>query len=483
MIKIITSEKVDTSPFSGKMTISDFLHGQGTDFAHPCGGKGTCGKCTVKVSGNISLPDATEKKYLSSAQLKNGLRLACRAKILGDCVIDCRKDDSDIVGITEGFMPDFRCLPLTGERECYGAAVDIGTTTVALYVYKLPECILVYSACQKNLQASYGADVISRIEYAMQNGCYALTNVICTQLKKMVAECGYNPEYFVITGNTVMLHLLCGIDPSPMGRLPYEPKSLFGYELNNVFLPSCISAFVGADITCAVVASGMIKENNSVLIDIGTNGEIVYNENGRLLCCSTAAGPALEGAGISQGIPAVSGAINKVYIVNGRIEFTTINGAPPIGICGSGIIDAVACLLECGYIDESGYLEEKLEISNSGVYITPEDIRGVQLAKAAIRGGMETLCPDAEKISTIYLAGGFGSYLDINSCVKIGLLPKNAAEKTVVIGNAAGAGASMLLMSRECVEESKKIAEKSETVDLATNSVFFDNYVKYMLFD
>ncbi len=483
MIKIITSEKVNTVPFIGEMTISDLLLGQGIDFAHPCAGKGICGKCVVRATGNLSAPDETEKKHLSTSHLNGGQRLACRTKIHGDCVIDCRKGESDIYGITEGVFSDFNRLPLTGERDCYGAAVDIGTTTVAIYIFKLPECASVYSNCKKNRQTAYGADVISRIEYSMKNGHGALTQTIVAQIEEMIAESGYKPEYFVVTGNTVMLHLLCGIDPSSMGQAPYTPTSLFGYEKNNTYLPECISAFVGADITCAVVASGMLNKNHSLLIDIGTNGEIVYNDNGRLLCCSTAAGPALEGAGISQGMPATSGAINKVYTADGKLEFTTIGGAEPVGICGSGIVDAVACLLETGYIDESGYIEEKVEIANSGVFITPEDIRAVQLAKAAIRAGIETVCNNTQNISAIYLAGGFGSYLDIKNCIRTGLLPENAFGKTVALGNAAGTGASMLLMSRECLEKAKIIAEKSETADLATSSEFFDNYVKYMLFD
>jgi uncharacterized 2Fe-2S/4Fe-4S cluster protein (DUF4445 family) len=251
-------------------------------------------------------------------------------------------------------------------------------------------------------------------------------------------------------------------------------------------LAPCISAYVGADITTAILASDMEKDSCSLLIDVGTNGEMAIWKDGRFACCSTAAGPAFEGAGISQGTMAIQGAISEVWVENGTVKYKTIGDATPVGVCGTGLLDAVACMLDLEVIDPSGYLEEDWEIGNSGIFITAEDVRQVQLAKAAICAGIETLADTCgvgcDQIEKVYLAGGFGSYLRPESCGKIGMIPEVLVDKIQVIGNGAGIGASMILQSTECLSHAERIAADAESVELSASEVFMDKYMERMFF-
>jgi len=289
-----------------------------------------------------------------------------------------------------------------------------------------------------------------------------------------------------VTGNTTMLHFLTGLDASGIAVAPFTPKSLFGEWYDNIYTPKCISSYVGADITCAIIASGMMNDKISFLVDIGTNGEMAVFKDGELICCSTAAGPAFEGANISAGMLGTEGAINKVYIEDGRLCYTTIGDKKAVGICGTGLIDAVGCMLELGVLDESGYLEDDFEIGTSGIFITPGDIRQLQLAKSAIRAGIDTLLHKCsvtpDELDCFYIAGGFGSFIDKNSAAKIGLIPKEAIDKVKVIGNGAGQGACMLLLNRDMIKSSEEIAKNAKTVELSSDEFFMNSYMDNMFF-
>ena len=301
------------------------------------------------------------------------------------------------------------------------------------------------------------------------------------------------PRARVITGNTAMLHFLTASDPSPMAAAPFLIKRPFGERIVKdgvtTYLPRCISAFIGADITAALLASGLCHETGktALLMDIGTNGEMALLHQGKLICCSTAAGPALEGAGISCGAMAVEGAIDRVDVRDGALHCHLIGKAqdiPAVGLCGTGLIDAVAALLEIEELDETGYMEEDADIGTCT--LTRADIRQVQLAKAAIRAGLETLLHTAgityDTIDEVALAGGFGSYLHPESCAAIGLIPKELVGKIRVLGNAAGSGAAMMLLSGEERAFSEQIAQNAEVIDLSTNPVFMQRYVDEMYF-
>ncbi len=471
------------------MCLSSLLEREGIFIPMPCGGVGKCGKCRVFASGMLSDMGETEREALGADEIASGVRLACLAEICGDCEIAVSQNGA-ISGVSRGIIGNFAKNPISGDKDCYGAAVDIGTTTVAAYLVKLPECVICESVCVANPQSRFGADVISRIRYCTENGMEAVRDSIRECVSVLISGFNRPIESVVITGNTTMLHIYNGLDPSSLAAVPFTPKSLFGSREESVYYPQCISAYVGADITCALLASGIVptKEGGktSLIVDIGTNGEMAICRDGRIIAAATAAGPAFEGAGIVNGTPAVNGAINHVKYANGELTYTTVGDAAPCGICGSGLVDAVAAMLELGIIDESGYLCEPYELGSSGVKMYPADIRELQLAKSAIRSGIDTLIHESgiqiSDIDNFYIAGGFGSYLDPKSCAKIGLLPERLAEIALPIGNGAGMGAVMLLCDASLEESVCRAASSAELCELSTSPYFMEKYIDNMMF-
>ncbi|MBQ8821855.1 MAG: DUF4445 domain-containing protein, partial [Lachnospiraceae bacterium] len=381
-----------TMEFHRDILLWDALAEMGYVLGRPCGGRGVCGRCEVIANGE---PVRTCVTYLEE-----------------DMVIEELPLSEEMEVMTEG-----KAVVPSGDvtvKNGYGLAVDIGTTTIAAYLYKFPEGEPVRTSCCVNPQVRYGADIVTRMEYALNGGAGDLQSCLQKKIDELTGD--FKIDKYVITGNTTMLHLLMGKSLKGMACAPYMPESLFGKWYGKRYLPPCISAFIGADITCAVLASGMLEKKTALLVDIGTNGEMVLYKDGKLICCSAAAGPAFEGAEISQGMCAERGAINRVYWEDNGTRYTTIGGAMPRGICGSGLVDAIAVMLEEGTLDDTVYLEEPYEIGDSKVFITPEDVRQLQLAKAAIRAGLETLLQEAgcsyEELECFYIAGGFGSYID-----------------------------------------------------------------------
>ncbi len=409
-----------------------------------------------------------------------------------------------------------RDLP-KADGEGYALAIDIGTTTVVAYLCDMKDSKIITTVSRINAQVPFGLDVISRIKYCMDHddGLEAQHEAVASQLNAFldIAEkAGYGRTDItrvVIAGNTTMEHLFTKEDPTGMGVIPFAPASLFGRHYapqqlginldTDIYIAPCVSAFVGGDITAAVLASGMHeKEGLSLLIDIGTNGEIVLGGKDGFFTTSTAAGPAFEGAQIQFGSGGVAGAINKVYPLQGKIAYDTINDEPAMGICGSGLIDAVAVMLDTGVLDETGrivkehplYSEYKGEpafaIEEGKIYITQKDIRMLQPAKSAIAAGVRTLLKQAGKtvddIQTVYLAGGFGNYMDRESALKIGLLPPLPLERIVPIGNAAGTGALLAALRKDNIEQIMRIRDMCTAVDLATDAYFMEQYVEHMYF-
>ena len=289
-----------------------------------------------------------------------------------------------------------------------------------------------------------------------------------------------------------MLYLLCGFDPTALSRAPFLADHLFDTEITLPFLdtpaylPPCMNAFVGADITCAVLASGMCDSTQTTLLcDIGTNGEMALWKNGALYVTSTAAGPAFEGAGIVCGCGSVAGAIDRVWVENGEIRFHTMEDAPAAGICGSGVIDAVAAGLETEQIDESGAMDEPMPFEKD-IALYPQDVRAVQLAKAAIAAGIDTLLEishtSPDEIKTFYIAGGFGSHLNMDSAAAIGLLPRELTDRTHILGNAALSGAAMTLTGNTVRTRLAQIAAAAEHINLGGDSRFSNHYINRMIF-
>lgn len=483
-VQIKTESDTYQKEYDSPVLVSRALADAGLSVPMPCGGRGTCGKCRVRVSGAVSPAGPEELEHLTEQERTEGVRLACRSYATGDCTIYFSTDRGQIQGVTEGSAARFTAD--TGQAG-YGAAVDIGTTTVAAYLYSLRDGVCKKAVCRENVQTAYGADVIARIEYASRGGLAELSEKIREQISDIIkTEFALPIQKLVITGNTTMLHLLAGLDPQSLAVAPFTPVSLFGKWRDNVYLPRCVSAYVGADITCAILASGMCGGRAALLVDIGTNGEMALWHEGRLLCCSTAAGPAFEGALISQGMSALPGAISRVWTEAGTLRYETVAGAAPAGICGSGLVDAAACMLELGAMDETGYLEEDFPIGDSGVKITAQDVRQLQLAKSAIRAGLETLLAESglstEQIEHFYIAGGFGKYIDLENAAKIGLISPSLTGKASALGNAAGAGASMILLSADALAESERIAQMAEVAELSNSPIFMEKYMEYMMF-
>lgn len=473
--------------FTAPMPLDGALEQAGFAIPRPCGGRGVCGKCAVTLEGAVSEPNEAEQKA--------GTRLSCQAVLLGDARVhlaDTRKTEQiEVRGIDTPVALD----PMDGRL---GAAVDIGTTTLALKLYDLHTGAALGEAAMLNPQTSVAADVMGRISAAMDGQLekmrQQIVDAIASLLTAACKEAG-QPESavdkLVLTGNTTMLYLLTGRDPECLSHAPFKADTLFGnWDTvlgRDTYLPACMNAFVGADITCAVLASGMTESSaTSLLCDIGTNGEIALWKEGKLYVTSTAAGPAFEGAGISCGCSSIRGAIDKVWVENGAVRAHTIGEAPAVGICGSGLIDAIAAFLAIEEIDETGAIESDDLPLRDGVALEPRDVRAVQLAKAAIAAGIETLMESAgtscNEIGTLYIAGGFGSHLNVASAAAIGLIPQELAEKVKVIGNASLSGSIRLLLNRDSVAAAEAIADNSSHVNLGGNPRFNEHYMDQMFF-
>lgn len=463
-VSIQTDRNKLSFTYEKPVSASKVLEDAGLFLAHPCGGRGICKKCSILIN--------------------NAEALACKTILTADAEIQYHEVKEKIQASPLKETQTTQKHPLLDSG--HAAAIDIGTTTIAVYIYRFPEGKLVHSCCVANPQRHFGADVISRIQ-AYQNGnAMQLSNCVEEILRNATKD--FSIDLSVICGNTAMLHLLTGQDPSGMAIAPYKADNLFGqWDNQKRYLVNCISAYVGADITAAILASSMNQHQTALLVDIGTNGEMVLKHKDKFFCCSTAAGPCFEGAGISCGIPAVPGAIDHVFWKNGKIEYTTIDRAPAAGICGSGLVDAIAVLLQAGIIDETGYMENDFYFRDSNVFLSCEDIRKFQLAKSAIRSGIDTLLHQeniqSEEIEIFEIAGGFGSYLNIESSAITGMIPKSLTSKASPIGNAAGAGCAMILRDSELLEDCKRIASYAKTISLADSTYFSERYVENMMFE
>lgn len=467
--------------FEGTPLLRDVLVESGFYVLEPCGGRGVCGKCRARISGNVSEPNERESNL--------NCRLVCQARLLGDAEVELLDNEEAFISVEAGACLN---LPTISPDWKYGAAVDIGTTTVVLKLFdNKGECV--GEASSLNPQRAFSADVIGRIAEAVDGKGEILkrliTECVHTLLEnacKTAAISLNDVEKIVVTGNTAMLYLYTGRSPESISVSPFKADTLFGeHYTDKIYIPPCMDAFVGADVTCAVMASRMCEEDCvSLLCDIGTNGEIALYKNGVLYVTSAAAGPAFEGAEISCGCGHISGAVERVTVENGAIRAYTTDGTRAVGVCGSGLISAVAAFLELGYIDKSGYAERELKLSANGgdVILTQDDIRAVQLAKSAIVSAIELLLSstetDACDIKTLYLSGGFGNKLDLASAVRIGLLPKELADKDVLLGNAALSGAIELLFDDAKIQTAESIARRAKHITLSDNEDFYTAFIK-----
>ncbi len=514
-ITVIDRNESSVKEYAEKILLADAVREMGYTIDMPCNAKGICGKCLIRASGAISQKSEQEAGLLPE---DDDFRLACLTYALGDVEVNLTPLAETKV-LTDGILPEFNKKPIANN---YGFAVDIGTTTVASYLYDLGRSEVISKRSFKNPQRIFGADVISRIEEALENSADKLSELIVSELEQDFSEMceevkidKSDVEVAVIAGNTTMMYLMLKEDVKPLSAAPFEINrflgetiksdelSFKGFDNCKVYIPKTISAFVGVDITAAILSSRIDdKEKPCILVDIGTNGEMALNHNGKLFCCSTAAGPAFEGAGITMGSAAVAGAVNKVSLIGNKIKYTTIDNQVATGICGSGIIDMLAVIVKANLVDETGLIDEEnteyseyiceyngetaIRVGDSEVYVTQQDIRELQLSKSAICAGIYSLINAAniecEDVETLYLAGGFGSFINIESAACIGLVPGELRDKSQALGNAAAMGAIMILLSESECKKSTQIAEKAEVLDLSTSSYFMNKYVECMMF-
>ncbi len=568
------------------------LQKSGFSISASCGGKGLCGKCKVKITAGDSTITSQEQKLLSREELNQGIRLACLVDIEADLTVELPTEQKAEI-VTEGLerkvnlaprMKKFCISPaeptIEDQRDYltriydqlpvqkanysvlekleeikeaktvtitvkgkklvqleegnqvesnYGIAVDIGTTTVVLYLLNLEtgDEVDVYSFT--NPQSQFGADVISRVNYTLEQagGEEKLQEVLIAELNqgidKLVSrnELTHDQIWAVnIVGNTIMLHTLLGLNAESIAKAPYIPAFTDQVTLNPAdldlklnsageinLLPS-ISGYVGADIVGDMLAVDFnLSEDWNLLIDIGTNGELVLGKEDEIFACAAAAGPALEGANITFGMAGVPGAISEYEIkVNGEINYQVIGNQSPQGICGSGVLDIIAQLYTQGFLTKNGAFKEELPArqrmrmtsyedapayqvtgkSSGNILLTQQDIREVQLAKGAVAAGIEILLSEAgidyEAVDNVYLAGGFGSQIKASSAAVLGLIPPELEEKVVKIGNGAGIGAKLSLLNQELSRAAEEITNQVDYIELSTHSDFQTIFMQEMEF-
>ncbi len=582
--------------------------GAGIVLDQPCGGAGICGKCRVRIAGEIGPPTQAESRHFSDGRLAEGFRLACQTTVCGPATVEvpersvlaaghqildhsgsaaavapdsevrkqyvelpppARGDDAPdalrlqralgpleldlsvmrllpdrlrqtgfrgTAVVTDGRLIDFE--PGNTEAEHFAVAVDLGTTTLVAALLDAATGRELAVASRLNPQTRFGDDVLSRIVYATghRDGLKELSRSVAEALDEMIGELAAGSGilrdrvYEVsISGNTTMQQLLCGIDPGALGSVPFVPGMgpgihceardlrLHIHARGRAYVTPVISGFVGGDTVAGILATAMTESAGpTLLVDIGTNGEIVLWAGGKLTAASTAAGPAFEGARIMHGMRGSTGAIEKV-VVDGRLRTNVIGGVPPVGLCGSALIDAAAELLRHEMLTPQGRLLEGDELppgllpdlagrtmrydgkaafvlatadeteTGRPILLTQRDLRELQLAAGAIRTGIGILLAEAglapEQLDAVLMAGGFGNFIRRSNAQRIGLLPRGVERRRIRYqGNTSLAGAKAVVLSRHCRQQAEQIARQAEHVDLSTNPAFQTAFAESMIF-
>lgn len=478
--------------------LQDVLFAQGVEF--PCGGRGRCKGCRVRVLAGDVAVSAEDRTLLASDELSGGWRLSCRARAETDLTLELAQWEAAILADDTAF----NFTP----QEGLGVAVDLGTTTVVAQLLDLRSGHVLAVRTALNAQGQHGADIMSRVEFAAHHGgMTTLVKLIRNQIGQLVEEllstaAGRERELreIVIVGNTIMHHLFCDVSVEPLSRHPFESAddglNVFSADALDWqiaspatvrFLPG-LGSFVGSDILAGVLATRLHESEALVaLVDLGTNGEMVVGNRERLLCASTAAGPAFEGARISMGMRAATGAISEVNVADGEVRCRVLGNVAPRGICGSGLVDAVAAGLELGRIQPNGRLPGGDDFPLlAPVSLTQADVRELQLAKGAIAAGVRILVQQwgarLEDVSQLYLAGAFGNYINRASAQRIGLL-ELPPEKVIAAGNTALLGAKLALFSLQEHDGSHAaLRRRIQHVPLNEDPLFQEIYVDAMGF-
>ena len=493
----------------------------------PCNGNGICGKCIVRYKSGATEPTKQDREFLSEKQLEQGYRLACQSYPTEEYKVEIPELEETIEVLsqwenqrTEEILKNTaEGTAEKTENALYGICIDIGTTTLAALLVNLETEADCQTAVSVNHQRAYGSDVLSRISASNGGKKWEIQRCIRQDLQKLIRELLQKEKIteqqikrIVIAGNTTMCHLLRGFSCETLGVAPFLPVDLSWMEgsaadflgmkeldTKVVILPG-ISAFVGADIMAGIAKMNMHRsEGYHLLLDIGTNGEMVLGNCRHMYVTSTSAGPAFEGGNISCGMAGIPGVISHVFMEEtGKAGFQVIGEADgenkkkqqAIGICGTGMIDLVYELREHQMIDEHGtysdlYFDTGYELAGK-VKFTQNDIREIQMAKAAIRAGVDILVKKAgiafDEVDDCYLAGGFGTKIDITKAAGIGLIPKELEVKTIPVGNTVLAGTKEVLLGRISKDELEKIQTMADVINLAEENDFEELYLSYMDF-
>lgn len=508
-LTIRTTDDSKTVEVDAGTTVLKAIQLSGTPIEAPCGGQGICKKCRVMIHDNEGV----------------SFQLACQAEAQDGMEVVVSQRGNMVV--SESGEPV--AMPWKRDRSGYGVAIDVGTTTVVCRLYEMATGRIIGSAGTPNPQITFGADVLARITACAEGALPMLhdtvSNELVTLIKALLRSADLKASdvtQVVLSGNTVMEHLAAGIDPAPLGCAPFIPPTLFGEMVfmqdfadaglcaGKTLFASCIAAYVGGDITCDMLALDMRHSKELVLmIDLGTNGEMALGNAEGIISCATAAGPVFEGACIKYGMPAYEGAISRVWFEEGTLQYSTIGDADPLGICGTGLIDAIALMLDRGLIDETGAILEPDEIDlavsgglekhliqdegqpalhiAAGISVTQKDVRQLQLAKAAISAGVKTMIHDRgvdlDAIDALVIAGGFGSFLDLRNASRVGLFSAELLDRASSAGNLAIEGAGMMCLSSEACDEAKATADFCQYIELSTSAAFNSFYVEEMGFE
>lgn len=497
MVRITLLPLGDSFAMAAGSSLADHLFSRGIEF--PCGGRGRCRGCRVRVIGGELAETPSDIRLLTPGERAEGWRMACQARPVSDISIELRQWAALILADDT----PFKFEPRTG----FGIAVDIGTTTIAAQLLDLSNARVLGTETALNPQGLFGADVMSRIAAAsVRESAVKMMDSVRREVAGMVARLGQHLPgggrivRGALVGNTAMHHLFLGLDSAPLASYPFKTGHLGGVELRGGeigwgdsasdapawFLPN-LGGFVGSDILAGIIATRLHEAAApSGGADLGTNGEIVISSGGSMLVASTAAGPAFEGARISQGMRAAPGAIDRMTIEGGAVHAHVIGGAAPHGICGSGLVDAIACGLDLGIIEPSGRLPAGEMRLRGDVRLVQQDIREVQLAKGAIAAGITILSREKGlqegDLEVFHLAGAFGNHLDVGNSRRIGLLPFPAGRINSA-GNSALLGAKMTLFMPDggkglCGD----IISRVRHVSLETSQDFQDLYAEKMTF-
>jgi uncharacterized 2Fe-2S/4Fe-4S cluster protein (DUF4445 family) len=524
----ITPEGTSYSARAGT-SLADVLRGSDILINLPCGGEGRCGRCRVTVVDGVAPPTPEDLRHIPGPDIERGERLACRLIVTADMTVDIPVS-ARVAGTGSSWEEVTVLSDRPASAEGLALAVDLGTTSIAAALIALPTGDILAHASALNPQAAFGADVISRINavikdhdtlYVQQSLAVRAIIEIMEKLSQRLGLSLSQIREVAIAGNPTMEHLFLGKDPTPIAYAPFTPgfrkaqrstASDLGLEVDSkavVWVFPILSGYVGGD-TMAFIWSSRIHESDEMILglDIGTNGEIVLGNKERLLACSTAAGPAFEGSHITDGMRADTGAIEAVTIVGDEVTLAVKGNAPPRGICGSGLFDAVSEMRRNGLISSAGRiavdsaptgLRERLVPENGSrrfilfsdrsrsIGITQKDIREIQLAKGAMHAGISVLLAEMgivwEDIDRILVAGAFGNYLKPESIVGVGMLPASLEKKIVFVGDAALSGAIEAVRSSRTKEGIEDLADRIRYIELSADKRFNEAFISSLLFE